>query len=69
MLITILLWGILFAIGNIISQYWITTAAGGLFISGMGQQYIVLGGILFLILSLASILLSNYMYSPTKQLS
>jgi MFS transporter, DHA1 family, inner membrane transport protein len=92
MLITILLWGILFAIGNIISQYWIISAApeapdfanglflsggnlgitigtavGGLFISGMGTQYIVLGGILFLILSLASILLSNYMYSPSKQ--
>ncbi|KMY48548.1 MFS transporter [Peribacillus loiseleuriae] len=94
MMITILLFGILFAIGHIVSQYWITSAApdapdfanglflsggnlgitigtaiGGLFISGMGTQYIVLGGLLFLILSLASILLSNYMYNPKKQLS
>jgi MFS transporter, DHA1 family, inner membrane transport protein len=94
MMITILLWGILFAIANNISQYWITSAApeapdfanglflscgnlgitigtavGGLFISGMGTQYIVLGGLLFLILSLASILLSNFMFSPSKQLS
>ena len=94
MMITILLWGVLFAIGNIISQYWITSAAseapdfanglflsggnlgitigtaiGGLFISGMGTQYIVLGGLLFLILSFASILISNYIYSPAKQLS
>ncbi|WP_046181198.1 MFS transporter [Domibacillus tundrae] len=94
MLITIMLWGILFAIGNNVSQYWITssaseapdfanglflscgnlgitigTAVGGLFISGMGTQYIVLGGLLFMILSLASILLSNFMFSPAKQLS
>lgn len=95
MLITIMLWGILFAIGNNVGQYWITSAApeapdfanglylscgnlgitigtavGGLFISGMGAQYIVLGGLLFLILSLVSILLRNYMYSPTtKQLA
>jgi MFS transporter, DHA1 family, inner membrane transport protein len=47
----------------------IGTAVGGLFISGMGIQYIVLGGLLFLLLSLVTILLSNYMYSPTKQLS
>ncbi|MFJ7511793.1 MFS transporter [Peribacillus simplex] len=91
---TIVLWGILFAVGSIISQYCITSAApeapdfanglflsggnlgitigtavGGLFISGMGTQYILLGGLLFLILSLASILLSNYMYSSKKQLS
>lgn len=95
MMITILLWGILFAIGNNVSQYWITSAApeapdfanglflscgnlgitigtavGGLFISGLGTQYIVLGGLLFLIMSLVSILLRNYMYSPTtKQLA
>lgn len=94
MMITILLLGMLFAIGHIVSQYWITSAApdapdfanglflsggnlgitigtavGGLFISGMGTQYIVLGGLLFLILNLASILLSNYMYSPKKQLA
>ncbi|QGQ45763.1 MFS transporter [Metabacillus sediminilitoris] len=95
MMITILLWGILFAIGNNVSQYWITSAApeapdfanglflscgnlgitigtavGGLFISGMGTQYIVLGGLLFLILSLVSIVLRSYMYSPkTKQLA
>ncbi|MBT2664194.1 MFS transporter [Bacillus sp. ISL-4] len=94
MMVTIVLWGVLFAVGGIISQYWITSAApeapdfanglflsggnlgitigtavGGLFISGMGTQYILLGGLLFLILSLASILLSNYMYSSKKQLS
>lgn len=96
MLITIMLWGILFAIGNNVSQYWITSSAseapdfanglflscgnlgitigtvvGGLFISGMGTQYVVLGGVVFLILSLVSILLRIYMYKPTtsKQLA
>jgi MFS transporter, DHA1 family, inner membrane transport protein len=93
-IIIVLVWGILFSIGNNISQYWITSAAseapdfanglflscgnlgitigtgvGGLFISGMGIEYVVLGGLLFLILSLISILLRSYMYSPTKQLS
>lgn len=92
MMITILLWGILFAIGNNVSQYWITSAApeapdfanglflscgnlgvtigtavGGLFISGMGVQYIVLGGVVFLILSLISILLRSYLYNPAKK--
>jgi len=92
MILTILIWGIFFAIGNMISQYWITsavpeapdfanglflscgnlgitigTAVGGLFISGMGTQYIVLGGVLFLVLSLFSILLRIYMFSPTIQ--
>ncbi|MEF3354044.1 MFS transporter [Paenibacillus sp. GYB006] len=93
MMITIVLWGILFAIGNNVSQYWITSAApnapdfangiflagsnlgttigtavAGFIISGMGTQYIVLGGMLFLILSLASIVLRNYMFnSITKQ--
>jgi predicted MFS family arabinose efflux permease len=96
MLITIMLWGILFAIGNNVSQYWITSSApeapdfanglflscgnlgitigtvvGGLFISGMGTQYVVLGGVVFLILSLISILLRSYLYKPTtsKQLA
>ncbi len=45
------------------------TAVGGLFISGMGTQYVVLVGLLSLILSVVFILLRNYMYSPTKQLS
>ena len=44
-------------------------AVGGLFISEMGTQYVVLVGILSLILSLVTILLRNYLYSPTKQLS
>ncbi|HWL23852.1 MAG TPA: MFS transporter [Ureibacillus sp.] len=44
-------------------------AVGGLFISEMGTQYVVLVGILSLILSLVTILLRNYMYSPTKQIS
>ena len=47
----------------------IGTAVGGLFISGMGTQYVVLVGLLSLILSVVFILLRNYMYSPTKQLS
>ncbi|TRZ40534.1 MFS transporter [Niallia circulans] len=47
----------------------IGTAIGGLFISGLGTQYIVIGGILFLILSLGSILLTNYMIRPGKQLT
>jgi MFS transporter, DHA1 family, inner membrane transport protein len=45
------------------------TAVGGLFISVMGTQYVVLVGILSLILGLVTILLRNYMYNPTKQLS
>jgi MFS transporter, DHA1 family, inner membrane transport protein len=96
MMITILLWGILFAIGNNVSQYWITSAAseapdfanglflsggnlgitigtavGGLFISGMGTQYIVIGGLLFVILSLISIILRGYVYrsKATKKLA
>ncbi|MDG4846691.1 MFS transporter [Peribacillus frigoritolerans] len=92
MMITILLWGILFAISNSVSQYWITNAApeapdfanglflscgnigvtigtgiGGLIISGMGTQYIVLGGLLFLLLGLASIVLSRYMFSDRTE--
>lgn len=47
----------------------IGAAVGGLFISEMGTQYVVLVRILSLILSLVTILLRNYMYSPTKQLS
>ncbi|ULT58863.1 MFS transporter [Neobacillus drentensis] len=47
----------------------IGAAAGGLFITEMGTQYVVLVGILSLILSLVTILLRNYRYSPTKQLS
>lgn len=43
-------------------------AVGGLFISEMGTPYVVLVGILSLILSLVTILLRNYMFSPTKQL-
>ena len=44
-------------------------AVGGLFISEMGIQYVVLVGILSLIIGLLSILLRNYLYNPTKQLS
>lgn len=93
MMFTILLWGFLFAIGNNVSQYWITSAApeapdfanglflsfsnlgvtigtavGGLFVSGMGAQYIVLGGLLFLMLSLVSILIRKYMFDFKKHL-
>ncbi|MCY8232659.1 MFS transporter [Priestia endophytica] len=45
------------------------TAVGGLFISGLGTQYILVVGVLSLLLSLPFILLRNYMYNPTKQLS
>ncbi|MFD0825999.1 MFS transporter [Neobacillus sp. M.A.Huq-85] len=44
-------------------------AVGGLFISGMGTQYVVLVGILSLILSLVTILIRNYMFTPAQQLS
>ncbi|PCD05748.1 MFS transporter [Peribacillus simplex] len=47
----------------------IGAAAGGLFISEMGTQYVVLVGILSLILSLVTILLRNFMFTPTQQLS
>ncbi|MBD1380889.1 MFS transporter [Bacillus sp. IB182487] len=47
----------------------IGAAVGGLFISQMGTQYVVLVGILSLIIGLLTILLRNYMYNPTKQLS
>ncbi|WP_375102951.1 MFS transporter [Paenibacillus sp. RS8] len=92
MIITVLLWGLFYAIGNLISQYWISsavpeapdfanglflscgnlgitigTAVGGLFISGMGTQYIVLGGVLFLALSLFTIFLRIYFFNPAKQ--
>ncbi|WNS78581.1 MFS transporter [Domibacillus sp. DTU_2020_1001157_1_SI_ALB_TIR_016] len=42
---------------------------GGLFISGMGTQYVVFVGILSLLLSLVTILLRNYMFIPKQQLS
>ncbi|PAE33346.1 MFS transporter [Bacillus sp. 7884-1] len=44
-------------------------AVGGLIISDMGTQYVVIVGILSLILGLLTILLRNYMCSSTKQLS
>ena len=44
-------------------------AAGGLFISEMGTEYVVSVGILSLFLSLVTILLRNYMFSPAKRLS
>ncbi len=47
----------------------IGAAVGGLFISEMGTKYVIFVGILSLILSLVTILLRNYMYSPAKQLS
>ncbi|MBM7655939.1 MFS transporter [Neobacillus cucumis] len=42
---------------------------GGLFITAMGTQYVVLVGILSLILGLVTILLRTYMLTPTQQLS
>ena len=47
----------------------IGTAVGGLFISELGTQYVVLVGLLSLVLSMAFIMLRNYMYTPSKQLS
>ncbi|MCM3602366.1 MFS transporter [Robertmurraya korlensis] len=47
----------------------IGAAIGGLFISGMGTEYVILVGIFSVILGSLSIFLRNYMYSPTKQLS
>lgn len=44
-------------------------AVGGLIISDMGTQFVVLVGILSLILGLLTILLRNYMYSSKKQLA
>ncbi|WP_312148424.1 MFS transporter [Paenibacillus odorifer] len=92
MFIIVVIWGVLYAIANNISQYWITSAApeapefanglfltsgnlgitigttvGGLFISGLGTRYIVVGGLLFLILGLVFILLRTYMYKPVRQ--
>ncbi|MEH7120986.1 MFS transporter, partial [Neobacillus vireti] len=40
-----------------------------LIISDMGTQYVVLVGFLSLILSLVTILLRNYMFTPAQQLS
>jgi len=82
MAIIVLIFGVVVAIGNNMSQYWMTSAApeapefsnglflassnlgvtigtsvGGLVISGMGTQYVVLGGLLFLILSFVFIAL------------
>lgn len=45
------------------------SAAGGLFISTMGTQYVILVGILSLVLSLATIVVRNYMTTPTQELS
>lgn len=47
----------------------IGAAAGGLFISGMGTQYVLLVGILSLVFSLLTILVRNYMFNPKQQLS
>lgn len=47
----------------------IGTAAGGLFISELGTQYVVLVGFLSLLLSLVFIFMRNHMNSPAKQQS
>jgi predicted MFS family arabinose efflux permease len=44
----------------------IGTSVCGLLIAGIGTQYVVLGGLLFLVLSIVSVLLRVYMYSPSK---
>ncbi|QRG66216.1 MFS transporter [Brevibacillus choshinensis] len=46
------------------------TSVSGLVISGMGTQYVVLGGLLFLILSFAFIVRRNYLFHcKTKQIA
>ncbi|UOF91971.1 MFS transporter [Fodinisporobacter ferrooxydans] len=57
--------GLFLAFGNL--GITIGTSVSGLFISGMGTQYVVFSGLLFLILSLGFILIRNYMYSPVKR--
>lgn len=47
----------------------IGAAAGGLFISGLGTQYVVFVGLLSLLLSSVMIFLRNYKFTPTQQLS
>ncbi|MED3710647.1 MFS transporter [Peribacillus frigoritolerans] len=47
----------------------IGAAAGGLFISELGTQYVVFVGLLSLLLSSVMIFLRNYKYTPTQQLS
>jgi predicted MFS family arabinose efflux permease len=44
-------------------------AVGGIFLSEMGTQYVVLVGILSLIVSVVTILLRNYRFNPTQQRS
>lgn len=44
----------------------IATTVCGLFISGIGTQYVALGGLLFLILSMVTIFLRNYVHNATK---
>lgn len=47
----------------------IGAAAGGLFISELGTQYVVFVGLLSLLLSSVMIFLRNYKFTPTQQLS
>ncbi|OAX48431.1 Purine efflux pump PbuE [Paenibacillus sp. AD87] len=47
----------------------IGTAVGGLVISGLGIQYVVLVGVLSLVLSMSFIMLRKNMYTSPKQLS
>ncbi|MDP9739309.1 UNVERIFIED_ORG: DHA1 family inner membrane transport protein [Bacillus sp. B2I3] len=47
----------------------IGAAAGGLFISELGTQYVVLVGLLSLLLSSVTIFLRNYKFTPAQQLS
>ncbi|HDR8196693.1 MFS transporter [Bacillus thuringiensis] len=47
----------------------IGTTVGGLFISNLGTEYVVLVGLFSLILGLIFILLRNYVYNPAKQIS
>lgn len=57
--------GLFLASGNI--GVTIGTTVGGLFITEMGIKYVVLGGFLFVLLSLVFILMRNYKYIPISR--
>lgn len=59
--------GLFLAAGNL--GVTIGTSVGGLIISGLGTQYIVLGGLLFLLLSLVSIFMRKHSHNLTRQIS
>lgn len=59
--------GLFLASGNL--GVTIGTSVGGLFITGMGTEYVIVGGFLFLLLSVVFIVIRNYMYIPTNHIN